>query len=95
MANKNINKVVIAPITVSTIACREQLHKALQPIKIDAENQAYLKSLLASAERELEKATIREIGSQEKSRWTFSKSTWTISENPEIVSLLRLLLIST
>ena len=56
MAKKNINKVVIAPITVSTIACREQLHKALQPIKIDAENQAYLKSLLASAERELEKA---------------------------------------
>lgn len=56
MANKNINKVVIAPITVSTIACREQLHKALQPIKIDAENQTYLKSLLASAERELEKA---------------------------------------
>ena len=53
MANKNINKIVIAPISVTTIACREQLHKALQPIKIDAENQAYLKSLLASAEREL------------------------------------------
>lgn len=56
MAKKNINKVVISPITVSTIACREQLHKALQPVKIDTENQAYLKSLLASAERELEKA---------------------------------------
>ena len=56
MAKKNNNKTIIAPITVSTIACREQLHKALQPIKIDAENQAYLKSLLASAERELEKA---------------------------------------
>lgn len=56
MANKNINKTVISPITVSTIACREQLHKALQPIKIDAENQAYLKSLQVSAERELEKA---------------------------------------
>lgn len=56
---KNNNKTVISPITVSTIACREQLHKALQPVKIDAGNQAYLKSLLTSAERELEKASYK------------------------------------
>ena len=49
------NKPIVEATTISTIACKEELHKALQPIEIGAENQAYLKSVLASIERELDK----------------------------------------
>lgn len=49
------NKPIVEATTISTIACKEELHKALQPIEIGAENQAYLKSILASIERELNK----------------------------------------
>lgn len=47
---KNTNKTTITRTNVSSIACKEELHKALQPIEIGAENQAYLKSILASIE---------------------------------------------
>lgn len=49
------NKPIVEATTISTIACKEELHKALQPIEIGTENQAYLKSVLTSIERELDK----------------------------------------
>lgn len=55
MAKKNNNKTIIIRTNVTSIACKDELHKALQPIEIGAENQAYLKSVLASIERELDK----------------------------------------
>lgn len=55
MAKKNNNKTIIIRTNVTSIACKDELHKALQPIEIGAENQAYLKSVLTSIERELDK----------------------------------------
>lgn len=49
------NKPTVEATAISTIACKEELHKALQPIEIGAENQAYLKSVLASIGRKLDK----------------------------------------
>lgn len=37
MAKKNNNKTIIIRTNVTSIACKDELHKALQPIEIGAE----------------------------------------------------------